>query len=80
MENVFFITQAKHNKTNNAWEKGCVVKNAVGEDNKAAALQTYHAYLGAYAYGHDPNTDYVFAQIIEAKNGAEIIKEFWKEN
>ena len=28
-----------------------------------AAKQGYHAYLGAYAYGHDENTDFVQCMI-----------------
>ena len=49
---MFFLHQIKH--TNNAYDKGIVVK-----DSLEAAKQGYHAYLGAYAYGHDANTDYL---------------------
>lgn len=62
MENKFFLVQIKH--TNNIWEKGVVVKNTLDD-----ARQSYHAYLGAYGYGHDANTDYVQCQII-GDNGA----------
>jgi len=44
MENKFFLHQIK--RTNNSFDKGVVVK-----DTYEAALQAYHAYLGAYAYG-----------------------------
>ena len=63
MINVFFLHQIKHNKTTGVWDKGIVVKDTEGADNLAAAKQAYHAYLGAYAYGHDPNTDYVQCKI-----------------
>lgn len=52
MEEKYFLTQIKH--TNNTYEKGVVVK-----DSLDAALQSFHAYFGAYGYDHDPNTDYV---------------------
>lgn len=55
----FFLVQIKF--TNNAWEKGVVVKNTLDD-----ARQSYHAYLGAYGYGHDPNTTYVQCMIIDA--------------
>lgn len=76
---VYLLTQAKHNKTNDTWDKGVVVKADPEGDNRDAVLQTYHAYLGAYAYGHDENIDYVFAQITEAKSGITILKEIWPQ-
>ena len=57
MENKFFLVQIKH--TNGVWEKGVVVK-----DSLDAARQSYHAYLGAYGYQHDTNTDYVACYVI----------------
>lgn len=57
MERKFFLAQIKHTSGN--WEKGIVVK-----DDLNAARQGYHAYLGAYGYGHDPNTDYVACYIM----------------
>lgn len=57
MEDKFFLVQIKH--TNGVYEKGVVVK-----DSEDAARQSYHAYLGAYGYGHDANTDYVGVYII----------------
>lgn len=56
MESKFFLVQIKH--TNGTWEKGVVVK-----DTLDAARQSYHAYLGAYGYGQNPQTDYVAVQI-----------------
>ena len=57
MEDKYFLVQIK--RTGNTYEKGVVVK-----DTLADARQSYHAYLGAYGYGHDPNTDYVHCEII----------------
>lgn len=71
MDNKYFLHQIKH--TNNAFEKGIVVKDTI-ED----AQQSYHAYLGAYAYGHDKNTDYVQC-MITGMNGIPIdgLYETW---
>lgn len=57
MEHKYFLTQIKH--TNGAWEKGVVVKDTLND-----ARQSYHAYLGAYGYGKDSNTDYVACYIM----------------
>jgi len=38
MRNVYFVNQAYHNKTNDTWSKGFVVKADPGVDNEAAAL------------------------------------------
>lgn len=58
MENKFFLHQIK--RTSGTFTKGIVVN-----DTFEAAKQGYHAYLGAYAYGHDANTDYVFCMITD---------------
>ena len=67
---MFFLHQIKHTGAN--YEKGIVVKNTL-EDAK----QGYHAYLGAYAYGHDANTDFVSAMITN-EDGAVLLNETWK--
>lgn len=51
-ETKFFLHQIKH--TNNVFDKGIVVKETF-----EAAKQSYHAYLGAYAYGQSAETDFV---------------------
>lgn len=56
----FFLVQIK--RTNGNYEKGVVVK-----DSLDAARQSYHAYLGAYGYGHDENTDFVECLIVDDK-------------
>ena len=62
MENTFFLHQIK--EANGAIDKGVVVK-----DTFEAAKQSYHAYLGAYAYGKDENTTFVSCMITD-KSGA----------
>lgn len=52
-----FLVQVK--RTNGTYEKGVVVK-----DTLDGAKQSFFAYLGAYGYGHDPNTDYVATFIL----------------
>lgn len=59
MYDTCFLVQIK--RTNGTYEKGVVVK-----DDLNGARQSYHAYLGAYGYGHDPNTDYVQCEIIDS--------------
>lgn len=67
MGNKFFLHQIK--RTNGTIDKGIVVKDTI-ED----AQQGYHAYLGAYAYGHDANTDYVQCMITDKYGN--IVKPF----
>ena len=69
MENKFFLHQIK--RTNGAFEKGIVVK-----DTYEAAKQGFHAYLGAYAYGQNPDTDFVSCQITDM-TGAVLMAETW---
>ncbi len=54
----FFLVQIK--RTNGTFEKGVVVK-----DTLDGARQSFHAYLGAYGYEHDVNTDYVACYIYD---------------
>lgn len=69
MDTKFFLHQIK--RTNGTFDKGIVVK-----DTYDAAKQGYHAYLGAYAYDHDPNTDYVSCMITDI-SGVALMKETW---
>ena len=70
MENKFFMHRIKRN--NAQWDKGIEV-----HDTYDAAKQSYHAYLGAYAYGHNEGTDFVQC-IITDMIGAELMKENWR--
>lgn len=67
----FFLVQVK--RTNNVIEKGVVVKDTYDD-----ACQSYHAYLGAYAFEHDPNTDYVLVQILNSQ-GLGMKGEVWEK-
>ena len=66
----YFLHQIK--RTNGAIDKGIVVK-----DSYDAALQSYHAYLGAYAYGQNPDTDFVDAMITESASMTILMHEQW---
>ena len=78
MKNVYFVNQAYHNKTNDTWSKGFVVKADPNADNEAAALQTYHAYLGAYGYGNNADVDYVYCRLTAADGIREPLEEYWE--
>ena len=67
---MFFLHQIKHTSGN--YDKGIVVKETLD-----AAKQSYHAYLGAYAYDHDVNTDFVSVMITN-EDGAVLLNETWK--
>lgn len=71
MENKFFIHQIK--RTNGTIEKGIVVK-----DTFEGAKQGYHAYLGAYAYGQNENTDFVSC-MISNMDGVILFHETWRQ-
>ena len=62
MEVKYLLTQAK--MTNGVFSKGCAV-----HDTPDNARQAFHAYLSAYAYGHEAGTDYVFVAVHDT-NGA----------
>jgi hypothetical protein len=73
MENTFFMHRIKHDTTKvTPWDKGIEV-----HETRDSALQSYHAYLGAYAYGHDANVDYVKCMVDDTMSGVPIEKEEW---
>lgn len=69
MDNKFFLHQIK--RTNGTIDKGIVVK-----DSFEGARQSYHAYLGSYAYGQNEKTDYVSCEITDTY-GARLMDETW---
>ena len=69
MENKFFLHQIKC--TSNNFDKGIVVK-----DTYEATKQSYHAYLGAYAYGQQADTNFVSCMITD-KTGTVLMAETW---
>lgn len=68
-EQKFFMHRIKH--TGSSWDKGIEIK-----DSYEAAKQSYHAYMGAYAYGQNADTDYVQCSITDM-SGAELMAETW---
>lgn len=68
---MYFLHQIKHVKSNNTWDKGIVVKDALD-----AARQSYHAYLGAYGYGNNADTDYVQVEVTDMR-GNRLLFEVW---
>ena len=66
---MFFMHRIR--KTNNVYDKGIEIKETLD-----SAKQSYHAYLGAYAYGHDVNTDFVNCMITD-DNGSILMNELW---
>lgn len=76
MIHVCFMTRVKRT-TDGTWDKGVEVKE--GATDKAAfdaAQQSFHAYLGAYAYGKQENVDYVHVSISNL-DGLELKAETW---
>lgn len=59
METKFFLHQIKGNADGTV-DKGIVVKATY-----EAALQGYHAYLGAYAYGQSATTNFVQCMVTD---------------
>lgn len=67
----YFLHQIKHNKAEDTWDKGIVVK-----DTLDAARQSYHAYLGAYGYGNQADTDYVQVEVTDMA-GNRLLFDVW---
>ncbi len=67
----YFMMQTK--RTNGTFEKGAVVKDTLDE-----IKQAYHAYLGAYGYNHDANTDYVQCFVTNIE-GEKLLDETWNK-
>lgn len=70
-ENTFFLHQIKRTAGN--FDKGIVVKATFD-----AVKQSYHAYLGAYSYGQNPDTDFVSCMVTDM-TGSILLKETWQK-
>lgn len=70
MDNKFFLHEIK--RTGETISKGIVVAGTYD-----AAKQGYHAYLGAYAYGHETSTDFVSCMITDM-SGIVLLSETWR--
>lgn len=67
----FFLHQIKH--TGDNFDKGITVK-----DTLESAQQSYHAYLGAYAYGQSAQTDFV-SVMISNTDGVVLMADTWNK-
>lgn len=75
MEEVYFMHRIRHTK--GVWDKGIEVKEGgTTRENLDAAKQSYHAQLGAYAYGKDKDTDFVACFITDTRGNRELW-ELW---
>lgn len=75
MEEIYFMHRIRH--TNGVWDKGIEVKEGgTSRENLEAAKQSFHAYLGAYAYGKHVETDFVACYITDTKGNRELW-ELW---
>ena len=75
MEEVYFMHRIRH--TNGTWDKGIEFKDSgTSKENLEAAKQSFHAYLGAYAYGKDKDTDFVACFITDTR-GNRVLWELW---
>lgn len=68
-ENKFFMHRIR--RTAGVFDKGIEVK-----DTLEGAKQSYHAYLGAYAYGQHAQTDFVSCEITDM-TGIRLMAETW---
>ena len=68
----YFLVQIK--RTNGTIEKGVAVK-----DSLDAAEQGFHAYLSAYGFGHDANTDYVQSGVLNG-DGLHMMGRVWEKS
>lgn len=66
-----FMARAKRNASTGVWEKGLEVRTSLDD-----AKQGFHAYMAAYAYGHDPTVDQVNCLVFD-QNNITRIGEVW---
>lgn len=70
MENKYFMHRIKRD-TQGTYDKGIEVHDTI-----ESAKQSYHAYLGAYAYGNSKVTNYVSCMITDMYGG-KVSEETW---
>ena len=69
----YFLIQIK--RTKGVIEKGVVVKSDLD-----AAQQSFHAYLGAYAFGNNKDTDYVQVGIKDSNGVDAVSSVVWRND
>ena len=65
---MYFVIQKKHN-TSGTWDNNVHVK-----ETKDDALHQFHAFMSTYAYGQNPNLDYIAAEA-QTEDGRSIKSE-----
>ena len=77
LKNTYYLHQIK--RTNGVIEKGIVVKDSAetAKGNLDAAQQSMYAYLGAYGYGKQANTDYVLCMITDYCGNIVVQPVYW---
>lgn len=73
MEEMVFLARAKRNAETGAIEKGLEVRPSLDD-----AKQGFHAYMAAYAYGHDQTVDKVWCLVFDQTNMVRI-GEVWEK-
>lgn len=73
MEDFVFLARAKRNAETGAIEKGLEVRTSIDD-----ARQGFHAYMAAYAYGHDQTVDKVWCLVFDQSNIVRI-GEVWEK-
>jgi len=68
---MYYLHQIKRSGT--TVDKGIVVKETLDD-----ALQSYHAYMGAYGYGKDKNVDFVHCMITNESNQIDVNDQWVK--
>ena len=67
-----FMARAKRNASTGNWDKGLEVRTSLDD-----AKQGFHAYMAAYAYGHDQTVDKVNCLVFDQDNIVRI-GEVWE--
>lgn len=70
--NVYFFIDAK-GSNGEIIKKGCAVRNSYDE-----AMQSFYAYLGAYAFGKEEGTDFVQVAVMDSE-GHTLAAKSWKK-
>ena len=66
-----FLARIKRNASTGVFDKGLEVRSNLEE-----AKQGFHAYMAAYAYGHDQTVDFVQCIVFD-ENGLVRIGQTW---
>ena len=73
MDGKVFLARVKRTEATGAYDKGLEVRDDLDD-----AKQGFHAYMAAYAYGHDQTVDYAQCLVFD-KEGRVRIGETWEK-